>query len=296
MSTQKNATSKDHLEIDWKTRLHKKIKRTQTLIDKDIWEVKYLGSNTLKARFYLFMRILVLTIQGLHRNNLGVQSAALTFYSLIGIGPLIALGIMISSFVLDQSTASSTDSEQPAENRAVEAITRAIAYAAPQLGISEDGNVDSTTLAPEITEMVNNFIKAAQSGTVGVIGSLMLFAIGIQVLSSIESSFNHLWGVDKGRKLGERIVVYWTFISMGAVIGAASLTLVTVSKISQFMERLPFGGEFFSILLFFSQILAAILVILLLTAFFCLIPNTKVECKASLSAATLPFSALFQTL
>jgi membrane protein len=292
LSAQKNVTLKDHSKTGWKKRLRKNIKRTRTFIDKDIWELKYLEHKTLKSRFYLFMRVLVLTIQGLQRNNLAIQSAALTFYSLIGIGPLIALGIMISGFVLDQSPSDSTTADQPQENRAVEAITKAIAYAAPQLGISSEGNVDSTTLAPEITEMVNNFIEAAQSGAVGVIGSLMLFAIGIQVLSSIEGSFNSLWGVDRGRKLGERIVVYWTFISMGAVVGAASLTLVTIPKISRFMEKLPLGAEVLSLLLFFSPIIAAILVILLLAVFFCFIPNTKVEWKAALTGATLVVAAL----
>jgi membrane protein len=287
LSSKENTFPNGHSKTDWKERLHKKVKRTRTLIDKDIWELKYLGRRTPQARFYLFMRILVLTIQGLQRNKLAVQSAALTFYSLIGIGPLIALGIMISGFVLDQSPVNSTNSDHPAENRAVEVITKAIAYAAPQLGISADGNVDSTNLAPEITEMVNNFIEAAQSGTVGIIGSLMLFAIAMQVLSSIEGSFNSLWGVDKGRKLGERIFVYWTFISMGAVIGAASLTLITIPKIIQVMERLPFGGEFLSVILFFSPIIAGILIILLLTGFFCFIPNTKVEWKAALTGATL---------
>lgn len=271
----------------WKTRLRKKVKRTRILIDKEIWESKHLGAKTPKARLYLFMRILVLTIQGLQRNHLGVQSAALTFYSSIGIGPLIALGIMISSFALDKSPEGSKDSDQLAENRVVEVITKAIAFAAPQLGISAEGDIDNTQLAPEITEMINNFIEAAQSGTVGVIGAMMLFAIGIQVLSSIESSFNALWGVNKGRTLFERIVVYWTFISMGAVIGTASLTLFTISKIVKFMERIPFGGEFLSVMLFLSPIIAALLIILLLTVFFCFIPNTKVEWKAALAGATL---------
>lgn len=235
------------------------------------------------------MRILVLTIQGLQRNHLTVQSAALTFYSLIGIGPLIALGIMISSFILEQSPENSISPNQPAENRAVEVITRAIAYAAPQLEIQteSDNAEENTSLAPEITELVNNFIEAAQSGTVGLIGSLMLFAIGIQVLSSIEKSFNSLWGVSQGRKLGERIVVYWTFISMGAVIGAASITLFTISKIVKFVERLPFGGEFVAIVLPLSPIILAVLIILLLTAFFCFIPNTKVQWKAAFTGATL---------
>lgn len=269
----------------WNAHLQKKVATVRKLLDEDIWELEHLEQKSLRARFYFILRVLVITVEGLKLNNLPVQSAALTFYSLIGIGPLIALGIMISGFVLDQSDSSSSDLDQPAENRAVEVITKAIAYAAPQLAIADDGEIDSSSLAPEITDMVNNFIDAAQSGTVGVIGSFTLFIIGIQVLASIERSFNSLWGVKKGRKMGERIIVYWTFISMGAVIGAASLTLVTIPKIAKFMEHLPFGGTFFSLILFLSPLIAFALLVLLLAVFFRFIPNTKVEWKAAFTGA-----------
>ena len=186
------------------------------LIARDIWELEYLGRTSLRARLYLLLRVLTLTGQGLRRNKIPVQSAALTFYSLIGIGPLIALGIMVSGFVIDQAPAGADPQDQAAENIAVDAISKAIAYAAPQLSLGVAQDADGTPgLAPEMTEMINNFISAAQSGTVGVVGSLMLLVIGIQVLSSIEGSFNSLWGVDQGRKLGERIIIYWTFISLG---------------------------------------------------------------------------------
>ena len=289
MNTEEDNNPKKPSNPPWKTRLNKRVKQTQVLINKDIWELKYLGSKTAKARLYLLMRILVLTIQGLQRNNLQVQSAALTFYSLIGLGPLIALGIMVSGFVLDQSSENSTDASA---NRAVEAITNVIAYAAPQLELSTDGGSEDNSLAPEVTEMVNSFIDSAQSGTVGVVGLLTLFAIGIQVLSSIERSFNSLWGVNKGRKLGERIFVYWTFISMGAVIGAASLTLLTVPRLEQFMGQLPFGDTVLSIILFASPIIAFLLVTLLLAAFFCFIPNTKVEWKSALLGAAIVVALL----
>src|SRR5690606_38674151 len=135
-------------------------------------------------------------LQGLRRNKIPVQAAALTFYSLIGLGPLIALSIMVSGFILDQVPADPSGQDIPADNRAVEVITRAISFAAPQLALEHTGR--SATLAPEMTEIINNFIEAAQSGAVGVVGSLMLFVIGYQVLSSIEGSFNSLWGVDTG--------------------------------------------------------------------------------------------------
>ena len=127
LSPKENPPSKKSSKIDWKKRLQKEVTRARKLVNNDIWESKHLGRETKQARFYHFMRILVLTVQGLRRNNLGLQSAALTFYSLIGIGPLVALGIMISSFILEQTPENSTNPNQPAENRAVEAITRAIA-------------------------------------------------------------------------------------------------------------------------------------------------------------------------
>ncbi len=252
---------------------------TRTLLGKDIWELEHLGRKTLRARMYLLLRILTLTFQGLRRNKIPVQAAALTFYSLIGLGPLIAIGIMVSGFVVDKGD----------ENMVSDAISTAIRYAAPQLAlqIEQGENGSPSGLDPQITEMINNVISAAQSGTVGVVGSLMLFVIGIQVLTSIEGSFNSLWGVAQGRKFGERVVVYWTFISMGAVIGTAALTLKTLQTVSSFMERLPFGGEFLTIALFFSPVIVFVMLTALLALFFRFIPNTQVDWKPALTGAAL---------
>ena len=269
-------------------RLRQQITRLKHLLGKDIWELEYLGRRTLRARLYLLLRVLTLTTQGLRRNKIPVQSAALTFYSLIGIGPLIALGIMISGFVIDQAPVDASAQGQPAENIAVDAISKAIAYAAPQLSLGvETADDGSPGLAPEMTEMINSFIEAAQSGTVGVVGSLMLLVIGIQVLSSIEGSFNSLWGVDRGRKLGERIVAYWTFISLGAVIGTAALTLKTLQTIFQIMEKVPFGGEFLAVALFFSPAIVFLMITTLLAVFFRFIPNTQVNWKPAFTGAAL---------
>lgn len=287
MDTTAHHTSRNK-KTNWVERLRKQAARIKDLMGKDIWELEYLGRKTVRARLYLLLRVLTLTTQGLRRNKIPVQSAALTFYSLIGIGPLIALGIMVSGFVMDQAPADASGQDQPAENIAVEAISKAIAYAAPQLSLGvEEGEDGSPGLAPEMTEMINNFISAAQSGTVGVVGSLMLFVIGIQVLSSIEGSFNSLWGVDQGRKLGERIVVYWTFISLGAVIGAAALTLKTLQTIFHIMEQVPFGGEFLAIALFFSPVIVFLMITALLAVFFRFIPNTQVDWKPAFTGAAL---------
>lgn len=269
-------------EVPLSDKLAQYTDKSRTLFTREIWELEHLGASTLRARLYMLLRILALTWQGVSKNRLPVQSAALTFYSLIGIGPLIALGIMLSSFALEGSDD---------QNLIVDAITKSIAFAAPQLTLDiESGEAG---LAPELTDIVNNFISAAQSGTVGVLGSLMLFFIGIQVLSSIEGSFNSLWGVKKGRKIGEKIVTYWTFISLGAVIGTASLTLIGLNAAKSFMEKFPFGGEFFAVFLFFSPVIIFLLLVLLLGLFFRFIPNTQVKWIPAFTGAAVVVLSLY---
>ena len=261
-------------------RIRRPLGRTKELLNKDIWELQYLGRQSMRARVYYLLRILTLTWQGLRRNMIPVQAAALTFYSLIGIGPLIALAIMVSGIALDKGN----------EEVVINGIAKAIAFAAPQVALDLDGPGDGTAeLDPQVLEMINNFSEAAQSGTVGAVGLLMLAFIGLQVLSSIEGSFNTLWGVPRGRKWSERIVVYWTFISLGAVLGTISLTLLTVRAVSSWLaERLPFIGEVAAtIFIAITPFLTFALVTLLLAVFFRFIPNTKVEWRPSFIGAAI---------
>lgn len=244
-------------------RFREPLHHAQEVLGKEIWELEYLGRRTARARLYLLLRVLALTWQGLRRNKIPVQAAALTFYSLIGIGPLIALAIMLSGFAIEKGS----------EEKVIAGITQVIEFVAPQVALDVDEPVNGTAeLNPEIYQMIQGFSQSAQSG-VGFVGLAMLFFIGIQVLSSIEGSFNTLWGVDQGRKWSERIVVYWTFISMGAVLGVASATLTVVS----FVEQLPFGDLISALIRYSSPILVFSMVVVVLAVFFRFIPNIQVK-------------------
>ncbi len=248
--------------------------RIRRLFGRDIWELEYLGRKTVRARLYFLLRCLTLTWQGLRRNKIPVQAAALTFYSLIGIGPLIALGIMVSGFALEKSS----------NDVVIEGIYKAITFAAPQIAIEAEGE---NPLSDQMMGIINQFSSAASSGTVGAVGIFMLFLIGLQVLSSIEGSFNSLWGVEKGRKLGERIVTYWTFISLGAVLGTLALTLVAANAFVRFASDLPFGDTLATLIQLTSPFITFLLLVTLLAVFFRFIPNTRVEWRPAFSGAVL---------
>jgi len=240
------------------------------------------------------LRILTLTWQGLRRNQLPMQSAALTFYSSIGIGPLIAFGIMISGFLLDRDV--SDANADPQDSVVVQKITEVIAFAAPQVAITVEGEEGSqetkTELAPELLDLINNFSEVAKSGTVGVVGIFVLLFICLRVLTSIETSFNTLWGVSQGRNFTERVVTYWTFISLGAVIGTAAISLQVLNTFLQFAETLPFGTALTATIQFFLPVIVFIMIVLLIAAFLRFIPNTQVEWRPALIGATLVVALL----
>lgn len=260
---------------------------------KEIWELEHLGHRTVRARMYYLLRVLTLTQQGLKRNQLPMQSAALTFYSSIGIGPLIAFGIMISGFLIDRDIAD--PGADPQDSVVVQKITQMIVFAAPQVAVTVDdgeSGEQQTELAPEILDLISNFSTVAQSGTVGVIGTLVLLFICIRVLTSIEGSFNTLWGVEKGRNFTERIVTYWTFISLGAVIGSAAISLQVLNVFLSFAENIPFGTTITAVIRFFLPLLTVVMITLLLAAFLRFIPNTQVRWRPALLGAVLVVALL----
>ncbi|MEN8661888.1 MAG: YihY/virulence factor BrkB family protein [Lentimonas sp.] len=262
--------------------------RTQALLGKDIWELEHLGRRTVRARVYLLLRILTLTTQGLKRNQLPMQSAALTFYSSIGIGPLIAISIMISGFLLDKNI--SDTGADPQDSIVVEKIIEIIQFAAPQVAVTvndESSEVSQTEVSPELLELINNFSSVAKSGTVGVVGIFVLLFICLRVLTSIETSFNTLWGVAQGRNFTERIVTYWTFISLGAVLGTAAISLQALTAFTRFAKTLPFGAELANVITFFGPVAVFIIIVLLIAAFLRFIPNTQVEWKPAVAGAVL---------
>lgn len=267
--------------------------RTRALLNKEIWELEHLGRRTVRARVYLLLRILTLTFQGLKRNQLPMQSAALTFYSSIGIGPMIAFGIMISGFLLDKDI--SDTGANPQDSVVVQKITTAIVYAAPQLAVTVNENGDAeqhTELSPELLELITNFSSVAKSGTMGVVGTIVLLFICLRLLTSIETSFNTLWGVAKGRSFGESVVTYWTFLSLGAVIGSALISLKVFTVVLNFTEALPFGLELREMINFFVPVIIFLMIVLVLAAFLRFIPNTNVDWKPAIVGAAIVVSLL----
>ncbi|MFP4351853.1 MAG: YhjD/YihY/BrkB family envelope integrity protein [Puniceicoccaceae bacterium] len=287
-------------------RARESIRRLVHLMDKEIWTR---GGDENRARSFAILRILYIVWQGLNGNKLFSQAAALSYYSLIGLGPLLAIGIMISSFLIQGDER---------DNVIVEKLTQALLFVAPPVSewnSGEDADVSRSNgdtngsaadqadrddaeasgetpeaeknLNPAVIQFIDQIVQSARSGAVGVIGSLALIVIVIQLITSIEKAFNGIWGVRRGRSWAQRIMSYWTIASLGAVLSVTALTVLSASAIINRFDRLIPGVEYEDINRWAGPMISVFILTLVLAAFNRFFPHTSVQWKAAFAGGLL---------
>ena len=288
------------------------------LFAKDIWTHSSLQDRSAKGKLHAVLRVASITGSGLLENNAASRAAALSFSSLLGLGPLVAIAMLVAGFMLNQ--------DDP--NLAVNTLNRLIKFIAPQIieyeraaangpevprekrsdvltattapstpgddtaaaagALGEEPAVPEGPLKvnPELVNLIDGFVSVSRSGTVGVVGALTLIVIVLQLFTSIETSFNEIWGVRRGRSWLLRVVFYWTVLTLGAVLFFAAVTGLSASAfLNAFAEKLPFGSELMELLQFFLPAGSLVLLVLVLTLFYRGIPNTHVFWRAAFIGA-----------
>jgi membrane protein len=280
-------------------------RRFEHLCRRGIWQPAALAEKTLRGRLYAVLRVISITYAGLFENHITTRAAALSYASLLGLGPLVALAMLVAGFMLNQ--------RDPAV--AVNTLNRVIKFIAPQVAQYEHldshaarppanagiapadaaaGGTGAPAANPALSQLIESFIAGSRSGTAGAIGALTLILIVIQLFTWVENAFNAVWGVRRGRSWLLRVVFYWTIITLGTVLFFASLTALSAAAfISVFFEKLSFGPNLLSALRWMLPLLSIVLLVAILTLFYRYIPNTRVFWRAALAGALIVTALLY---
>ncbi|MBC7365317.1 MAG: YihY/virulence factor BrkB family protein [Undibacterium sp.] len=262
--------------------------RFSHLYRKEIWSNAHLKDNSPRGWLYATLRVISITTTVFSETKIASRAAALSFSSLLGLGPLVAIAVLVGGFVLGNN-------ENP--NLVADKLGQLIKFVAPQITqyehlSSPTANRDPAAEAvanaanPELVTLINGIITGARSGSAGAFGVLSLILIVLLLFKSVEDAFNDIWGVRLGRSLLMRVVFYWTVLTLGAVLFFASLALLGASAfINVFMERLPMGTELLHALSWALPVFSFTLLVGLLVLFYRVIPNTHVFWRAALIGA-----------
>ena len=262
----------------------------------------YSGAESELNRLERFAHLCALVIRSFVRNRCPVRAAALSYTTLLALIPLLAITISVTSSVL----------KSQGEEKMYGAIDKFVANVMPPATaeLSTNGSMSlnlsptmSISLVPtnsasatNATSLANGdarvetaqkvaardiheFIQNTRSGALGVIGMLLLIYVAIQMLASIESTFNDIWGITRGRNWLWRIILYWATITLGPLLIVGALVLAGGSHLQtmkNFITHMPFVSNFI------FEFLPFVVLWLAFTLIYLLVPNTKVRFGAAL--------------
>lgn len=194
----------------------------------DSWSPEALARGGWRGGVQAAWRVLATCGHGVRDNHLPQQAAALTYYTLMSLGPLLALALTISGYILARTA-------DQADNPAKRAIVAAVEYVAPQT-IAQVATPDHPATLRDINgnldAVVDRLLANAASGQAGIIGLGLILAFAVLMLSRVEDALNGIWGVRFGRSWRDRFANYLLFLVLFFLVGATTLTMLSAASLA----------------------------------------------------------------
>lgn len=281
---------------------------------REIWSTEHLKDTSPRGWGYACLRVVSITWTVFFETKVPSRAAALSFSSLLSLGPLIAIAVLVGGFILGKNDdpnlvankvgalleqvapqlRSLQIEKSNADAKAASADPAAVTPLQP--GQTEMARTDAKAamadaVNPQLIAMLNGFVTSARSGYGGVFGALGLIIIVLLMFKAVEDAFNDIWGIRLGRSLLMRIVFYWTILTLGAVLFFASVALVGAGAASivfkESLGQLPGGEHLVSLLSWSLPLVSLSLLIVMLTLVYRVIPNTNVFWRAAFCGAVV---------
>lgn len=254
------------------------------------WAPEALAQRGWRGAAKSLWRVLATTGHGILAHRLPQQSAALTYYTLMSLGPLLGLALTVSGFILSRAGGQQ-------DNPAKRAIVAAVEYAAPQIVAKASTPGHHATLREinkDLDALVDRLLQTAASGEAGVIGLLLILGLAVLMLSRVEDALNGIWGVRSGRSWRDRFANYLLFLVLFFLVGATTLTMLSAASLADsfgagatwltgWLNKLPGGAKVTDFVTGGGPLFVSLLLLTLaFAAFNRMMPNARVRWGAAL--------------
>jgi membrane protein len=134
--------------------------------------------------------------------------------------------------------------------------------------------LSESLLPPSVSNTVMGYLNqfAAQASGLTALGGAFLVVTSILLIMTIDEAFNEIWNVARQRPLRQRLLVYWTIISLGPILVGASLWASSILA----RESLGYIGSLPEWLGLLLSLVPFVVSVSGFTALFMLVPNCRV--------------------
>jgi len=224
-----------------------------------VWTIDESRLNRTNRYLVRLIRIIIVAVKDFEEKKLILQASALTFYTLLSVVPVVAMVFGIAKgFGL--------------EERLRQELFRSFS--------------EQPELLEQLLGFVNRLLSNTQGGLVAGFGFIILVWSVLQVLSSIEISFNSIWQITNNRTWVRKFTDYFSILLLAPIfiIAAGSATIFISGFITEFAEQWIKLGFLKQIIIFSINLIPYVLNALLFMLLYVIIPNTRVKLKSALVA------------
>lgn len=232
-------------------------RKARQFIVHDVWVSELSSLTGIKALIKRLFRISELVVRGFRDDNLTVQASALTFASLVSLVPILAIALSLLKGL----------------------------GAGEEFILRVQDNMESM---PEefqaFIEQMFDIVNRTNFWALGWVAVVVLFLTVVQVLSSIEGSFNQVWGIKSSRAFWRRFVNYISIIVVVPVLILIAFTMNASLSSETVIARLGEAAWIYRGLLQLTPFIMTTVAIFFLFIF---VPNTSIRVRPALISAII---------
>lgn len=232
----------------------------------DIWKIRLKSIHGPKRFLIRYLRILLISSKEFIRDQCTLWSSSLTFFSLLSIVPVFALGFAVAKGFGLQASLERLALEQFAGQE--EVIMRVIAIS-------------------------RNLLANTSGGVIAGVGAIFLIWSTFQVLSSAEQAFNNIWEIKRSRSLGRKLTDYLSIMLISPVllVMSSSALVLIGTQLHDLMDRLGIIGIVSPLITLVVGITPYFLIWFLLSFIYVFLTNTRVKMRSGIFGGVIAGTA-----
>lgn len=242
------------------------IEQIKTYINTDVWNIRTKELNRWQALSVNTIRVILLSIRDFNKDQCVIRASALTYYTLLTIVPVLAMAFGIAQ------------------------------------GFGFEKNLEQQILASfagqeEIISQIFTFVSAmldrTRGGLMAGIGVVLLLYYVFRIMWNIERTMNVIWKVPKTRPAIRKLTDYMTLMILGPlmVILSGSLNVYLKTTVERITTDYEVFDSFSPLLSTPVRLIPYVMIWLVLTLVYSVMPNKKIKFRPALIAGILAGTA-----
>ncbi len=223
----------------------------------DIWRIRLEELPFGKSFLLRQSRVIILTLRGYNDDRCLLRASSLTFFTLLSIVPIVAVFFGIAKgFGFERRLGRELFQRFPGQ---------------------ED-------VLNQIINFANSLLQQTQGGLIAGVGLLVLFWAVLKVLGHIERAFNDIWEIKESRSWIRKFSDYLAIMLIAPIfiLMSGSITVFIKAQVSQITQKVAYLDVLNPFIYFLFESMPYILIWILFTILYIIMPNTKVSLKAGL--------------